>query len=237
MVTPIGRLDRLPGCDSAVGASLPKDGVAFRDSDGTTTALDKHGLEELMSCIFISHLLFEERILQGRDFWSFPPPVSPTMPFGSVPSSEALGCAELLRRGHFMYESTCVSHIGVVDGVDVGLGLFAQVAILANSCLGEYTGVVRQRRQEEDDNYSYALPVVEPDLVVCARDYGNLCRLINHSDDGWNAELLSVHHEGLLHVVCRVARAIAAGEQILIHYGARYWLPESRRCISLKSPQ
>ena len=30
--------------------------------------------------------------------------------------------------------------------------------------------------------YGFSLPVVDPDLVVDAKKFGNLCRLINHSD-------------------------------------------------------
>lgn len=77
---------------------------------------------------------------------------------------------------------------------------------------------VLARQKSEEGAYSYALPVVDPDLVVDAQHFGNLCRLINHSED-WNAELVTVHHEGMLHVVCRLAEDVVPGEQILIHYG------------------
>eukprot|EP00439_Symbiodinium_sp_Y106_P085079 s1139_g27.t1 len=135
-----------------------------------------------------------------------------------VPSSVDAGCDEMLRCGAFLYESVFVRRIGVVDGVDIGLGLFTR----------------RTRRTCEDDGvYGFSLPVVDPDLVVDAKKFGNLCRLINHSDDDWNAELMSVHHEGLLHVLCRATRDLMPEEQVLIHYGKRYWMPEARRRVRL----
>eukprot|EP00933_Yihiella_yeosuensis_P054478 TRINITY_DN52944_c0_g1_i1.p1 TRINITY_DN52944_c0_g1~~TRINITY_DN52944_c0_g1_i1.p1 ORF type:complete len:251 (+),score=41.03 TRINITY_DN52944_c0_g1_i1:105-857(+) len=217
--------------------SLPKEGIAFQDSDGQgLQMLEKQALENLMSCTMARYVLFEEeRDLYGRDLWAFPPPMSPSTPFGPVPSSDTLGCADLLRHGDFMYEHVYIKRIGVVGGIDVGLGLFAKCLIPAGSFVGEYTGCVRRRKAEGDDGeYGFALPVVDPDFVVCARRFGSLCRLINHSDD-WNAELCSVHHEGLLHVVCKTSKDISADEQILIHYGARYWESKSGQHASLQA--
>ncbi|CAJ1425331.1 unnamed protein product, partial [Effrenium voratum] len=163
------------------------------------------------------------RLCENRGFWAYPPPVSPDSPFGRVPSSSDLpGCAEVLRTGRFL--PVFVAELGCVEGVEVGLGLFAAEGIAKNSILGEYTGVLRLF-DGKDSAYSYALPVVDPDLVIDAKDFGNLCRLINHSED-WNAELVAVHHENMLHVVCRAAQDIAPNQQILIHYGPGYWCAE-----------
>ena len=59
--------------------------------------------------------------------------------------------------------------VGLVDGVDVGLGLFALHGICSGTFLGEYTGVL-MRRSEDDVTYGYSLPVVDPDLVINAKD-------------------------------------------------------------------
>lgn len=245
MTTPLGILDTaccLLGESGRVALEssqvlepdLPEAGVAFYDADGAGTLLDREGLSSLMCCTFARHLLFaEERMLSDREFWAFPPPTSPSMPFGPVPSSASLGCDELLRHGTFLYDSIFVKRIGLVDGIDVGLGLFVAAPIPKGTFLGEYTGCLIHRQTEEDGTYGYALPIVDPDLVISAQHYGNLCRLINHSDTSWNSELVVVHHEGILHVVCRTVRNLEPGEQILIHYGPRYWLAESRRCVKL----
>jgi len=60
--------------------------------------------------------------------------------------------------------------VGLVEGVDVGLGLFVCAFLAAGSVLGEYTGVLSRRRTEEDGVYGYGLPVVEPDLVINAKE-------------------------------------------------------------------
>ncbi|CAE7239766.1 EHMT2 [Symbiodinium sp. CCMP2456] len=246
MKTPIGFLDSwtcrfgVDGLDSAqldtspVLESFPPEGILFCDEDGRQIRLDRAGIERIMSCTWACHLLLEDqRLLTEREFWAFPPPVSPSTPFGNVPSSVDAGCDEMLRCGDFLYDSVFVRRIGVVDGVDIGLGLFTRRAVAKGMFLGEYVGVMTRRTCEEDGVYGFSLPVVDPDLVVDAKKFGNLCRLINHSDDDWNAELMSVHHEGLLHVMCRATRDLMPEEQVFIHYGKRYWMPEARRRVRL----
>eukprot|EP00929_Paragymnodinium_shiwhaense_P066787 TRINITY_DN3354_c0_g1_i1.p1 TRINITY_DN3354_c0_g1~~TRINITY_DN3354_c0_g1_i1.p1 ORF type:complete len:246 (+),score=40.57 TRINITY_DN3354_c0_g1_i1:179-916(+) len=221
---------------SPILASLsPDHGVSFASFEGNVRKLSHGELEKLMGCTYIHHLIFEEeKILQERDLWSFPPPVSPSTPFGNVQSSKKLGCEGLLRNAEMRTDLVLVRHVGIVDGIDIGLGLFASLPIPADTFLGEYTGVVRKRLPFGDDiSYSYALPMIDPDLVIDAKKYGNLCRLINHSDTEWNSELISVEHEGAVHVVCRTLREIRPGEQILIHYGTKYWEGDSRTCVRL----
>lgn len=210
-------------------------GVSLATVEGIVRKLSHAELEKLLGCTYVHHLIFEEeKILQERDLWSFPPPVSPSTPFGNVPASKKLGCDELLRSAEMRTDLVLVRHVGIVEGIDIGLGLFAYQPILANTFLGEYTGVVRKLLPLGDDiSYSYALPMIDPELVIDAKMYGNLCRLINHSDTEWNSELISVEHEGVVHVVCRTVREIRPGEQILIHYGTKYWEGSNRSCVRL----
>lgn len=256
MATPIGCLDTedcLFGTEGATSVPLssspvlgdqrfPQAGVTYFSAplcEGGDACdaemLGRSDLEALLGCCYAHHLLFETKAeLRGRGEWAYAPPVSPSMPFGKLQSSDAVGCDSCLRNGTLLYESLCVRRVGIVDGVDVGLGLFALNTIEGGTFLGEYTGVVRRRQAEGDNSiYGYALPVIEPDLVVCAARYGNLCRLMNHSDEAWNAELLAVHHEGLPHVVCRAVRDIRPGEQVLINYGSAYWSSPGRRRAAL----
>jgi hypothetical protein len=60
--------------------------------------------------------------------------------------------------------------VGLVEGVDVGLGLCVCAFLAAGSVLGEYTGVLSRRRTEVDGVYGYGWPVVEPDLVINAKE-------------------------------------------------------------------
>lgn len=43
-------------------------------------------------------------------------------------------------RGHFLFHHVYVASVGSVQGLDVGLGLFAREPILRGTVLGEYTG-------------------------------------------------------------------------------------------------
>mmetsp|Transcript_11093 Transcript_11093/g.29405 ORF Transcript_11093/g.29405 Transcript_11093/m.29405 type:complete len:270 (+) Transcript_11093:164-973(+) len=265
MVTPIGCLDtarcfffpqeaasggRCVLASSELEASpvladdgFPPTGVLFFasppcDEDGQPIDMDRGALEQLLGCRYANFLLFEtEADLRGRGEWAYAPPVSPDRPFGALRSSKEMGCDDMLRTGSVAIEFLCVRRVGVVDGVDVGLGLFARRPVLAGTFLGEYTGVVRRRKERDDSSYGYAMPVVDPDLVICAAEYGNLCRLINHSDDAFNSEFVSVYHDGLPHVVCRTLRDLDVGEQVLVHYGDRYWSSPDRQRVRLEKPK
>ena len=121
------------------------------------------------------------------------------------------------------------AHVG--DAHDIGLGLFATAPIGAGAALCEYTGVVRvdpPKAEVEEDDYAFALPVCDPNVVISARYAGGLARLINHGDVP-NCELRTVHIDGFLHAVCFTLRALAAGEQLLVHYGEEHWRNPRRK--------
>eukprot|EP00656_Telonema_subtile_P003098 TRINITY_DN11424_c0_g1_i1.p1 TRINITY_DN11424_c0_g1~~TRINITY_DN11424_c0_g1_i1.p1 ORF type:complete len:312 (-),score=39.45 TRINITY_DN11424_c0_g1_i1:556-1386(-) len=201
------------------------------------TELDRAALEALMGgCAYVPHLLFQkERDLRERDLWAFPPPVSPTMPFGSMPSSEQLGCCEELQRGA-VCPALCVSELEAVDGVALGLGLVAgRAALTEGTFLCEYTGLVQAHVHGDPlDDYAYTLPVCDPTIRISASRFGGVGRLLNHSEDP-NAELKCVAHDGLIHVVGVATRHIAQGEQVTVHYGAGYWRPSHRRQVVVES--
>ncbi|OLQ07490.1 Peptidyl-prolyl cis-trans isomerase C [Symbiodinium microadriaticum] len=113
MATPIGFLDSwtcrfgVEGLDSAqldaspVLDSFPPEGIMFCDEDGRQIRLDRASIERIMSCTWACYLLLEDqRLLAEREFWAFPPPVSPSTPFGNGLSSAAfyLSCLDPVRR-------------------------------------------------------------------------------------------------------------------------------------------
>ena len=65
----------------------------------------------------------------------------------------------------------------------------------------------------------------EPGLHVCAKQCGNIVRCINHSASAAlvNAGFEQVVHRGMVRIACVTKRTIAAGEQVLVDYGAAYW--------------
>eukprot|EP00439_Symbiodinium_sp_Y106_P084633 s1139_g26.t1 len=106
MKTPIGFLDSwtcrfgVESLDSVqldtspVLDSFPPEGIMFCDEDGRQTRLDRAGIESVMSCTWACHLLLEDqRLLAEREFWAFPPPVSPSTPFGNI-----FSCLDPVRR-------------------------------------------------------------------------------------------------------------------------------------------
>jgi len=108
---------------------------------------------------------------------------------------------------------------------------FAAASIASDTAVCEYTGLVRvdpPQAELEADDYAYALPVCDPNVVISARDIGGVARLLNHGENP-NCELRTVHHEEFLHVVCFTLRRIERGEQCLISYGEPYWRNERRR--------
>eukprot|EP00927_Polykrikos_kofoidii_P041208 TRINITY_DN35124_c0_g2_i1.p1 TRINITY_DN35124_c0_g2~~TRINITY_DN35124_c0_g2_i1.p1 ORF type:complete len:163 (+),score=34.91 TRINITY_DN35124_c0_g2_i1:187-675(+) len=159
-----------------------------------------------------------------------PPPVSPTRPFGAVPDSVDVGCAAMLLAGS-SHSALCVRDVGVVDGVDVGLGLFATDVIMTGTWLCEYTGVVEMDRGP-GDCFAHSLPCME-ELVVSAREFGNVARLINHSDTDFNVEFACVAHEGVLHLVCRTLRDVGTDQQLLANYGVNFWRSRGRPAVVL----
>lgn len=185
--------------------------------------------EQLTGCRFTPYLVFErERDLRSVGTWAMPPPCSPRMPFGSIPSAEAAGCASQLSR---ILSWPAATHLVVQEAPDVGLGLFAAASIASDTAVCEYTGLVRvdpPQAELEADDYAYALPVCDPNVVISARDIGGVARLLNHGENP-NCELRTVHHEEFLHVVCFTLRRIERGEQCLISYGEPYWRNERRR--------
>ena len=164
--------------------------------------------------------------------WSMPPPCSPVNPFGSIPSAAELGCGEQLRVGA-LAPQLYIRHVGVIDGVNCGLGLFASAPIARGSFLCEYCGLVQIDPGPERDDYSFGLPVCDPDVRISAKRYGNVCRLLNHSDVP-NAELRCVVHEGVVHLVALATADVGAGVQLTVHYGEPYWRAHGRRRVDLR---
>ena len=190
--------------------------------------LDRTQLERLMGITYTSHLIFErERDFDSMHLWSMPPPCSPANPFGSIPSAAALGCAEQLRAGE-LAPQLFIRYVGIVDGVDCGLGLFASAPIASGSFLCEYTGLVQiASPTPERDDYSFGLPVCDPDVRISAQKYGNICRLFNHSDIP-NVRLRCAVQEGVIHVFAMATADVPVGAQLTVHYGESYWRAHGR---------
>jgi hypothetical protein len=228
-ITPIGFLDteRCHGIDASLIHVLSEAAIPnVVDEHGNP--LDRAALEALMGATYTSRLIFERECdLKGMDTWAMPPPVSPAIPFGRLPSSSKLGIAAQLHAGSSA-PGLCVRRVGVVAGVDCGLGLFASLPRASGSYVAEYTGVVRvDPDARERDDYAFGLPVCDPDVRISAKRFGSICRLLNHSDVP-NTAFECVVHQGIIHLVARTCVAVQPGEQLLVDYGPGYWRSHGR---------
>ena len=229
--TPIGFLDsqRVRGSGAPLTAMLAKPVPSIASEHGI---LIRSQLEALMGVTYTAHLIFEREVDFARiHLWSMPPPCSPAIPFGSIPSAARLGCAEHIRVGA-VASQLIIRRLGVVSGVDCGLGLFALVPIPSGTFLCEYTGLVVCNPPPERDDYAFALPVCDPDVRISAKRFGNICRLLNHSDHP-NVALQTVELDGVLHLVAMTSAEVQPDEQLTVDYGPQYWRAHGRIKVAL----
>jgi len=129
-----------------------------------------------------------------------------------------------------------VKHIGVINEIDVGYGLFVESGyITGGDLIGEYCGIVSSNASLTGDKLSYCCqyPSCDGGLMINAGETGNVVRFINHSSDP-NAEFRSCLLQGIMHVLCFAQKDILLGEQITINYGVSYWMTKtsgSSECI------
>ena len=108
----------------------------------------------------------------------------------------------------------------------IGLGVFAKETLRALTYVGEYAGVVRRRKRKEDDANSYVFRYLDTRFrvpyVVDAKEQGNLCRFLNHSDNP-NLISRSIVIDDTYHIIFFTKRACQKGEQLTYDYGPFYW--------------
>lgn len=113
-----------------------------------------------------------------------------------------------------------------IDNI-LGYGVFAESAIEENSCIGEYTGLVRRfsRFRPNQNGYCFHYPGQFWSLklfVVDALYEGNVLRFVNHSDIP-NLIPVCMVDRGLTHIAFVAKRRIDEREQLTIDYGKNYW--------------
>ncbi|MDN3505193.1 MAG: SET domain-containing protein [Rhabdochlamydiaceae bacterium] len=108
----------------------------------------------------------------------------------------------------------------------VGLGVFARKNLKPLTFIGQYSGVVRPRNKKADDSNDYVFRYVDSRFsvpyVIDAKDKGNLCRFLNHSDQP-NLLSRSLVLGDSYHVIFYSKEPIKEGEQLTYDYGPYYW--------------
>lgn len=109
----------------------------------------------------------------------------------------------------------------------IGFGVFASQRIPSCSFVGEYTGVVQERKRKRlKDNY-YCVQYTtwgmgRKKIIIDAKDKGNFTRFINHSSNP-NLGLQSIYWRGLPRMAFISLREIPEGEQLTFDYGSFFW--------------
>ena len=115
--------------------------------------------------------------------------------------TESENVSARLRVG-YVHEALVIDDAGVIDGVDVGMGLFAGDDIPFDTFLGEYTGLLSNSSQRASISaYCVQYPSCDGGTFIDASACGNLTRFINHSTRP-NAAFRSYFFDGSFHIVC-----------------------------------
>ena len=114
----------------------------------------------------------------------------------------------------------------------LGYGVFTNRAILRQTFVGEYTGIVRKRRLfgrfKNDYCFDYTIGLGrETPYVIDAERHGNFTRYINHSEEP-NLEAASALSNGIMHMIFYAIIDIPPGAQLSCNYGAKYWQRRKR---------
>lgn len=110
---------------------------------------------------------------------------------------------------------------------EVGFGLFAEARIPSCAFVGEYTGIVSERKKRHLDGKTYCVRYTvwemgRKNFVIDAEEKGNFTRFINHSAKP-NLSLQSVYWRGLPRMIFVALKEIPEGAQLTFDYGTFFW--------------
>lgn len=122
---------------------------------------------------------------------------------------------------------------------EIGMGVFAEQRIPPCSYVGEYTGIVLERKPKllRDKTYCVRYTVWEMgrrNFTIDAENGGNFTRFINHSSHP-NLSLQSVYWRGLPRMIFVAVKEIPEGAQLTFDYGSIFW-KEAGRAPKLLPP-
>lgn len=109
---------------------------------------------------------------------------------------------------------------------EIGSGVFAAQRIAPCSYVGEYTGIIQQRKPKELKKEYYCLRLTTWDMgkqnfCINAAPRGNFTRFINHSSKP-NIALHSVYWKGLPRMIFIALQEIREGTQLTFDYGEHF---------------
>ena len=110
---------------------------------------------------------------------------------------------------------------------EVGFGVFTEKRIPSCGYVGEYTGVVQERKKKHLEDKVYCVHYTvwgmeRRNFVIDAEEMGNFTRFINHSESP-NLSLQSVYWRGLPRMIFIALKEIEEGAQLTFDYGEIFW--------------
>jgi hypothetical protein len=121
-------------------------------------------------------------------------------------------------------------------GKNVGYGVFAEKTIAPCSFVGEYTGIVYEKKKKNliGKKYCMRYPLWEgkKHFTMDAEKKGNFTRFINHSSNP-NLGLQSVYWKGVPRMIFVALKEIKKGSQLTFDYGASFWKDLDQTPINL----
>lgn len=110
---------------------------------------------------------------------------------------------------------------------EIGYGAFADVFIPAWTIIGEYTGMITNKRANTDYAWVYHSKPLDANgnqlkLRLNARASGNLTRFLNHSDYP-NCSVVHVPYKNKWRTLYLSNRNILQDEELTVYYGETYW--------------
>jgi hypothetical protein len=110
---------------------------------------------------------------------------------------------------------------------EVGFGVFTEQRIPSCGYVGEYTGIVQERKRKHLKDKVYCVRYTTWEMgrkhfVIDAEERGNFTRFINHSATP-NLSLQSVYWRGLPRMIFIALKEIPEGTQLTFDYGTFFW--------------
>ena len=186
--------------------------IKFRDSTGLISDSTYEELASRFNFQYTPYLIFLHEKELRNSFLNTPELVEQSTTREDFDGHQI---EELLNNGDIC-SMISVQHVGMIDGIDVGFGVFAEQDISVGSFLGEYVGIVfatpnssSSLQHSNDSNnggdkleYTCQFPSCDNGLGINAIECGNIIRFVNHSVKP-NAILKSFcDKNGQMHVLC-----------------------------------
>ena len=116
---------------------------------------------------------------------------------------------------------------------EMGYGAFADVYIPAWTVIGEYVGIITNKKANTDYAWIYHSEPKDSEgntvlLRVDARTRGNMTRFLNHSDDP-NCSVIHVPYKNRWRTLYLTNTNILPDQELTVFYGRNYWKEREKK--------